>query len=132
MGRVIILLAVVICVAVILRVVGTLLKALRAGDPRARQPGGDQSSFQGGRSRAAPPGAKGADLDDRDHHYREVLGVSMQAGEQEIKAAYRALLAKYHPDKVTHLGGEFSELAAVRTREIIEAYDYLKTERGFN
>ncbi len=62
---------------------------------------------------------------------RETLGVSAAAPEQEIKAAYRAQLTKYHPDKVAHLGAEFYELASHRTREIIEAYEYLKNMYAF-
>ena len=30
---------------------------------------------------------------------REVLGITERAGEDEINAAYRKLMAKYHPDK---------------------------------
>jgi len=59
------------------------------------------------------------------------MGLSEAAGEQEIRAAYRSQLAKYHPDKVTHLGGEFYELASIRSKEIIQAYDYLKNKYGF-
>jgi len=64
-------------------------------------------------------------------HHREVLGVSEGAGEEEIRAAYRSQLAKYHPDKVTHLGGEFHELATARTKEIIAAYEFLRQKYGF-
>ena len=63
---------------------------------------------------------------------RETLGVSAAAPELEIKAAYRTQLTKYHPDKVAHLGPEFYELASHRTREIIEAYEYLKKIYAFN
>ena len=64
-------------------------------------------------------------------HYRHVLGVSGSAGEEEIRAAYRTQLAKYHPDKVTHLGDEFYDLASRRTKEIIEAYEFFKRQYGF-
>ncbi len=64
-------------------------------------------------------------------YYRHVLGVSESAGEMEIRAAYRSQLAKYHPDKVTHLGDEFYDLASRRTKEIIEAYDFVKSKYGF-
>ena len=66
-----------------------------------------------------------------ERYYRDVLGVSEADGEQEIRAAYRSQLAKYHPDKVTHLGDEFYELASLRTKDIIQAYDYLKNKYGF-
>ena len=59
------------------------------------------------------------------------LGISPTAGETEIKAAYRRLLAKYHPDKVAHLGEEFRILASARTQYIIEAYEYFRTTYGF-
>ena len=51
-----------------------------------------------------------------------VLGVSPAASEDEIKSAYRNLVNKYHPDKVSHLGDEFKQLADKRFKEIQEAY----------
>lgn len=82
------------------------------------------------RSACSPP--QGAQSDRAiETHCRDVLGVSEAAGEEEIKAAYRSQLAKYHPDKVTHLGDEFYDLASARTKDIIEAYDYLKQKYGF-
>ena len=66
-----------------------------------------------------------------ERYFRGVLGITEIDGEQAIKAAFRSKLAKYHPDKVTHLGDEFYELASARTKEIIQAYDYLKDKHGF-
>jgi DnaJ like chaperone protein len=51
-----------------------------------------------------------------------VLGVSRSATKEEIKAAYRKLVRKYHPDKVAHLGDEFKILAENRFKEIQQAY----------
>lgn len=55
----------------------------------------------------------------------EILGVSPDADQAEIKAAYRRMANQYHPDKVAHLGKEFQELAEQRFKEIQEAYDRL-------
>ena len=55
----------------------------------------------------------------------EVLGVDKSATLDEIKSAYKQLAAKYHPDKVTHLGEEFRVLAEKRFKEIQEAYQEL-------
>lgn len=54
-----------------------------------------------------------------------VLGLSPKASKQEIHDAYRRLAHQYHPDKVSHLGQEFQELARQRFLEIQEAYDIL-------
>lgn len=56
----------------------------------------------------------------------EVLGVPRNATQDEIKSAYKQLAGKYHPDKVSHLGEEFRELAEERFKEIQEAYQRLK------
>ena len=58
----------------------------------------------------------------------KVLGVGTNASQDQIKSAYRLLVAKYHPDKVSHLGKEFRELAEQRFKEIQEAYDELRVE----
>ena len=55
----------------------------------------------------------------------EVLGVRRQASLDDIKSAYRKLAAKYHPDKVDHLGDEFRTLAEQKFKEIQEAYQEL-------
>ena len=55
----------------------------------------------------------------------KVLGIPKGASIDEIKKAYRKLAAKYHPDKVNHLGNEFRVLAEQRFKEIQEAYQEL-------
>ena len=52
----------------------------------------------------------------------ELLGVGPTASADEIKRAFRREIAKYHPDKVQHLGREFQEIAAVRSAELTTAY----------
>jgi DnaJ like chaperone protein len=58
----------------------------------------------------------------------QILGVQKSASSNEIKMAYKRLAAKYHPDKVTHLGEEFRVLAEQRFKEIQEAYQELITK----
>ena len=55
-----------------------------------------------------------------------VLNVTKNASQEEIKKAYRKLANQYHPDKVAHLGKEFQNLAEERFKEIQEAYQILK------
>ena len=45
--------------------------------------------------------------------------------EDIIKTARKKQMELYHPDKVSHLGKEFSELANIKTIEINHAYDEL-------
>lgn len=61
-----------------------------------------------------------------EQRYARVLGLRAKVTAADVKRAYRELLAKYHPDKVNHLGDEFKSIAEVRTREILEAYDYFR------
>lgn len=58
-------------------------------------------------------------MDKRD--YYEVLGVSRQAGEEEVKKAYRKLALKYHPDR-----NPGDKEAEERFKEASEAYEVLR------
>ena len=57
-----------------------------------------------------------------------VLGVSPNASDEEIKAAYRELARKYHPD--SYVGNPLSDLAAEKMKEINEAYDLIMKQRA--
>jgi curved DNA-binding protein CbpA len=54
-----------------------------------------------------------------------VLGIESTAPPEDVKHAFRLQIAKYHPDKVQHLGEEFQAIAAERTTELNEAYRIL-------
>jgi hypothetical protein len=60
--------------------------------------------------------------------YYDLLGVAPAAAADEIKKSFRREIAKYHPDKVQHLGQEFQEIAAVRAAELTQAYKTLTDE----
>lgn len=57
-------------------------------------------------------------------HY-ELLGLEPTANADAIKKAFRREIARYHPDKVIHLGDEFQEMAATRAAELTVAYKTL-------
>ena len=58
----------------------------------------------------------------------EVLGVSKNATQDEIKTAYRKLAKQYHPDR--YVGNPLADLAAEKFKEINEAYDVLTGGSG--
>ncbi len=53
----------------------------------------------------------------------EVLGISENASEEEIKKAYKELVKKYHPDK--YQNNPLADLAEEKLQEVNEAYDML-------
>ena len=59
-----------------------------------------------------------------------VLGVSPDATDDEIRTAYRRMAMKNHPDKVATLGPEVQKAAAEKFRQVQEAYEAIKKERG--
>ncbi len=58
-------------------------------------------------------------------NYHERLEIAPTAPVDEVKRAFRAQIARYHPDKVQHLGKEFQSMAADRAAELTEAYRIL-------
>lgn len=62
----------------------------------------------------------------------EVLGVSADASDEEIKKAYRALVRKYHPDK--YRDSDLADLATEKMKEVNAAYEEIQKmrEKGKN
>jgi DnaJ domain len=54
-----------------------------------------------------------------------MLSVGPDAPADEIKKAFRREIARYHPDKVQHLGPEFQEMASGIAADLTEAYRIL-------
>lgn len=57
----------------------------------------------------------------------DVLGVSVNASDDEIKKAYRDLTRKYHPD--ANVNNPLADLAEEKFKEVQEAYDIIMKER---
>ncbi len=60
----------------------------------------------------------------------EILGVSPNASEEEIKRAYRELVRKYHPDN--YQDNPLADLAQEKMKQINEAYDLLTKNKTGN
>ena len=56
----------------------------------------------------------------------EVLEISSNANYEEIKAAYKKKILEYHPDKTEKLGKDLRDLALHKTKEINEAFAFMK------
>jgi len=65
-----------------------------------------------------------------DNAYK-ILEITKSATDKEIKAAYRKMAKKYHPDKVIHLGKEHQNGAEEKFRQVQMAYEQLQKERKF-
>ena len=97
-------------------------------------PFGQTHQYQGrgaGEGRSGE-GSQGAGIGHGGEGWRKnaymVLDLDRNASQDEIKKAFRQLSNKYHPDKVSHLGDEFKELAEKRFKEIQEAYGKLRVK----
>ena len=64
--------------------------------------------------------------------YYAVLGVTKSDSDDKIKSRYRKLVMEYHPDKIVSKGlpEEFTRFAEEKFRDIQQAYDEIKKERG--
>lgn len=58
--------------------------------------------------------------------YTKILGLISVDSFSDVTKAYREMMAKYHPDKVSHLGEEFQQFAIIKTKEINRAYDFFR------
>ena len=63
----------------------------------------------------------------------KVLGVDEHSSDKEIKRAYRKLMSQHHPDKLASKGlpDEMMNLAKEKAQDIQQAYETLRTSRGF-
>ena len=59
----------------------------------------------------------------------EVLGIGRSATDEEVKAAYRSLARKYHPDNYTD-DNPLKNLAEEKMQDINAAYDAIQNERA--
>lgn len=60
-----------------------------------------------------------------------ILEIERTATDSEIKAAYRRMAKKYHPDKLQHMDEAYQKGAEEKFRKVKEAYEQLQKERGF-
>lgn len=59
----------------------------------------------------------------------QVLGITRDYTDDQVKAAYRSLARKYHPDNYTK-DNPLADLATEKMKEINEAYDAIMKERA--
>lgn len=62
----------------------------------------------------------------------KILEIEKSATNEEIKKAYRKMVMKYHPDKLTGLGEEHLKGANEKFQSIQTAYERIKKERGIS
>ena len=71
-------------------------------------------------------GSSGGSLEDA----YKVLGLTPDATDDEVKAAYRRMALKHHPDRVATLGDDVKKAAEKKFQEINAAKDLIYKARG--
>ncbi|WP_298763156.1 TerB family tellurite resistance protein [uncultured Polaribacter sp.] len=61
----------------------------------------------------------------------KILEITKAATNNQIKAAYRKMVKKYHPDRVQNLGEAHIKGAKEKFQSVQEAYEKIKNERNF-
>ena len=69
--------------------------------------------------------------DDLESAYK-VLGITPNATDSEVKAAYRKMALKHHPDRVATLGEDVRRAAEKKFQELNEAKERIYKARGLN
>lgn len=82
-----------------------------------------------GMDRSAFNSVKSMYYDDLESAY-QILGISSNATEEEIKKAYRKMAMENHPDKVGHLGEDIRKAAEEKFTQINVTYEKIKKQRG--
>jgi len=62
----------------------------------------------------------------------DILELTPDATDEEVKKAYRRLAIQYHPDKVAHLGEDIKKAATEKFQTLNAAYDEIKKQRDMN
>lgn len=60
------------------------------------------------------------------HNALLLFGLNINSSKDEIKSAYKKKMMQYHPDRVSHLGADYTEAAKKKTVEFNQAYQVLK------
>jgi len=74
---------------------------------------------------------KGTFHDNLDSAY-DIMEISKDATDEEIKKAYRKMAVKYHPDKVAYLGDDIKKKATEKFKKLNGAYERIKKARGIS
>lgn len=61
----------------------------------------------------------------------QVLDIDKSVNNEEVKKQFRKLSKKYHPDVTLNLSENEQKESEVKMKEIINAYEMIKKERGF-
>ena len=68
-------------------------------------------------------------VEDVDWAY-EMLEITKNATDEEIKKAYKKMAIKLHPDKIEYLGEDFKKAANEKFQKLNQAYEKIKKERN--
>lgn len=99
------------------------IKAMFTSGYRSNSGGYDNGSYSNG----------GYDSGYRSHTLDsdyQILEISPDATDEEVKKAYRTLAKKYHPDRVAHLGDDMRKAAEEKFARLSQAYDNIRKSRG--